>query len=304
MTLGQKIKQARIAANLTQKDLANELSVTFQTVSKWESDTNEPDLTTLRGIAKILNVSLEYLVSDEEAPAQPKPQEAPKPQPQTIHARRQLGTCADCHKPVMEGDYFHNVERRSPSGVKETVMVCDPCFQRHEEEIRRRAKEVEDSMKPKPEEKKKGIFHKITDRDDRKPLIWAIIIGVVAAIIALIIFIINVSTVGVVWTIFGPLLIGYALTATIYCIFTASFISEVFMSVASWSIHFPGIIFSWDIEGLAFLIAMKVFFAILGAVLGVLVFLLALSLSALLSVFAFVPLLIYNKTHYGKEFKE
>ena len=42
MTLGQKIKKLRIEKNLTQKDLADRLYVTFQTVSKWENDENEP----------------------------------------------------------------------------------------------------------------------------------------------------------------------------------------------------------------------------------------------------------------------
>ena len=36
MTLGQKIKKLRIEKNLTQKDLADRLYVTFQTVSKWD----------------------------------------------------------------------------------------------------------------------------------------------------------------------------------------------------------------------------------------------------------------------------
>ena len=43
MTFGQKLKKLRTEKNLTQKDLADQLHVTFQTVSKWESDINEPD---------------------------------------------------------------------------------------------------------------------------------------------------------------------------------------------------------------------------------------------------------------------
>lgn len=53
-----------------------------------------------------------------------------------------------------------------------------------------------------------------------------------------------------------------------------------------------------DLEGFMWLIAMKILFFVLGVLFGVFVFLLALSLSALLSFFSFVPLLIYNKTHY------
>lgn len=48
MTFGQKIKKLRTESNLTQKDLADKMNVTFQTVSKWENDTNEPDITNIK----------------------------------------------------------------------------------------------------------------------------------------------------------------------------------------------------------------------------------------------------------------
>ena len=48
MTLGQKLKKLRTDKGLTQKDLADQLHVTFQTVSKWESDINEPAFSTLK----------------------------------------------------------------------------------------------------------------------------------------------------------------------------------------------------------------------------------------------------------------
>lgn len=311
MTLGQKIKKARTEANLTQKDLADQLSVTFQTVSKWESDTNEPDLTTLRAIAKLTNVSIEWLVSDEEEEPkpnenEPKPNEneplpipvpipVPTPKPEE---KKQLGACVDCGKTIMEGDHYHNVERRSALGIKEIVMVCDECFARKEDEMNRRAREIEEENKPKPKEQKGGLFHKIINRDDKKPLIWSIVLGIVALITTLVVCIINYNTVGIGWTIGAPLIAGYTIMATIYCIFTMSYISDVFTSVASWSVRFPGIIFSWSLDGLAFLIVMKLLFFVLGIFIGLLTFTLALGLSAVLSIFSFIPLLIYNKTHY------
>lgn len=299
MTLGSKIKKARTEANLTQKDLADQLSVTFQTVSKWEGGVTEPDLATLRAIAKILGVSLEYLVSEDEDVEKTKsvekePVVAPAPAPQT----KQIGTCRDCNSAILEGDIYHSVERRSPSGVKETVTVCDACFKRHEEEIERRAREVEKSMAPNSSGQKGGVFHKITDRNDKRPLIWGIVVGIIVFVLTLIGCIANYDSVGIGWTIAGPLLFGYASTATIYCIFTASYISDVFMEVASWSIRFPGLIFSWDLEGLMWLIAMKLLFFVLGILVSIATFLLAVGLSALLSVFSFIPLLVYNKTHY------
>ena len=305
MTLGQNIKKARTAAGLTQRELADILSVTFQTVSKWESDTNEPDITTLKAIARALGVTVDYLInedgsepiSEEEPLAKAEPEPTIEPAPAVT--RRQIGTCPDCHNPIMEGDLFHNVERRTPGGVKETVMVCDGCFLRHEEEMERRAREVEASVAPPPaSESKGGLFHKITDRNDKKPLIWAIVLGVIALIAALIAFIMNYSSIGLAWTIVGPLLIGYAVTSTIYCIFTASYVSDIFMAIAGFSVRFPGLIFTWDLNGFMWLIAMKILFFLLGVAIGVASFVLAIAISAFFSIFTFIPLLIYNKTHY------
>ena len=48
MTLGKNLKDRRIKMGMTQKDLADKMNVTFQTISKWENDENEPDLATLK----------------------------------------------------------------------------------------------------------------------------------------------------------------------------------------------------------------------------------------------------------------
>ena len=61
MTLGQKIKKLRTEKGLTQKDLADQLHVTFQTVSKWESGTNEPDIATLKELSKFFGCSFDFL---------------------------------------------------------------------------------------------------------------------------------------------------------------------------------------------------------------------------------------------------
>ncbi len=66
MTLGQKIKKLRTDKGLTQKDLADELFVTFQTISKWENDENEPDVSTIRQLAKVFNCSFDYLLDENE----------------------------------------------------------------------------------------------------------------------------------------------------------------------------------------------------------------------------------------------
>ena len=66
--LGNRIKEARKSKNIAQKDLAGALGVTKSAMSLWEKGTREPDVSTLRRIADILDVSADYLIgrSDEE----------------------------------------------------------------------------------------------------------------------------------------------------------------------------------------------------------------------------------------------
>ena len=46
------IKKIRKDNNLTQRDLANELNVTYQAVSKWENAKGIPDISTLKIISE------------------------------------------------------------------------------------------------------------------------------------------------------------------------------------------------------------------------------------------------------------
>ena len=62
MELGIKISQARREQGITQVELAEKMSVTRQTVSRWESGAAYPDIEKVVDIAKILHVSCDYLL--------------------------------------------------------------------------------------------------------------------------------------------------------------------------------------------------------------------------------------------------
>lgn len=62
---GKLIKDIRRKNNLTQKDLADKLNVTYQAVSKWENGKNMPDKSVLKQISKEFNVSLDSLFDGE-----------------------------------------------------------------------------------------------------------------------------------------------------------------------------------------------------------------------------------------------
>ena len=45
--------------------MLKKLFVSFQTISKWEKDENEPDISTIKKIAEIFECSIGYLFNDE-----------------------------------------------------------------------------------------------------------------------------------------------------------------------------------------------------------------------------------------------
>jgi class 3 adenylate cyclase len=60
--LGARIRKRREARGLKQADLASALRVTPQAVSKWERGENAPDIVVLVPLARLLDVSVEWLL--------------------------------------------------------------------------------------------------------------------------------------------------------------------------------------------------------------------------------------------------
>ena len=67
MTTGQRIKEARKKAKLTQKELAGMLGIAYQTLAQWENDLRNPKYETLQRIAKELKVSVVSLMDKPAA---------------------------------------------------------------------------------------------------------------------------------------------------------------------------------------------------------------------------------------------
>ena len=62
MEIGTKIAQARREQGITQLELADKMSVTRQTVSRWETGAAVPDIEKVADLAEILQVSCDYLL--------------------------------------------------------------------------------------------------------------------------------------------------------------------------------------------------------------------------------------------------
>lgn len=63
MSLGENIYQCRVAKNLSQGDLANELEVSRQSVSKWENNSAVPELDKLIRMSHLFGITIDELVN-------------------------------------------------------------------------------------------------------------------------------------------------------------------------------------------------------------------------------------------------
>ena len=315
MAIGNNLKKLRVNKGMTQKDLADSLNVSSQAVSRWENDEVEPDISTLSKLSSIFEVPVDAIINGnfekKEEPADntaevaavaatvaavaktkedthiceacaPKPTTTSAPASATpptsnpiIDPNRVVGTCAACGKTLHVCDHYKEVN--VPAGTTHhrghtshhgayTKYYCEKCYA-----LREKGKLNYDGSAPKM---------------GKKRLIFGLIFGIAVLIGSMIGFLAG-TNMSVAAGIFLPVLLGYGVFAEIYCLFTDCYIGDVFMEVASWSIKFPGIIFSFDLDGLAFLIVMKILFAIIGFFIGVAVFLLAVVLSTFLSLFTF-----------------
>ena len=60
-TIGEALKEQRMAKNMTQEFVAESLGVSRQAVSKWERGTSDPSTSNLFALAKLYGVSVEEL---------------------------------------------------------------------------------------------------------------------------------------------------------------------------------------------------------------------------------------------------
>ncbi|MGO0798855.1 helix-turn-helix domain-containing protein, partial [Clostridioides difficile] len=65
LNLGENLKKLRKERNLSQEQLAEMLNVSRQAISKWESNKTYPDIENLVLLRNLFNVSLDYLIVNE-----------------------------------------------------------------------------------------------------------------------------------------------------------------------------------------------------------------------------------------------
>lgn len=66
--LGQRISELRLGFGWSQVDLAKRLGVAKQTVSNWENENIQPSIEMLVRLAKLFNVTTDYMLGLENLP--------------------------------------------------------------------------------------------------------------------------------------------------------------------------------------------------------------------------------------------
>lgn len=261
MTLGNLLASKRKMSNLTQQQVGDALNVSPQAVSKWENDLAQPDLTALKRLAELYNVPVSQLIdaSDEQATETPAPEPAQEPAVKYVEVPQKpvLAVCEDCNKPIYDADdIVRTTERHGKTSVK--VVYCSVCAKKRDR------KKAENELYEAQKAKKRAIGWGI---------VFAVIVGVVLGVFTPVHF----------WSI----LLAACTFCLTSCIFLdESFVGEMWSDMISWSFHAPGVIFTLDLDGITWLIAVKLLFWILGALFAVAAFLFGTAVGMVLAPFA------------------
>lgn len=64
--VGKRIRQSRMAKNMTQMDLADAMGVSYQAVSNWERGNSMPDISKLEDLCRVLEIAIPELLGAQQ----------------------------------------------------------------------------------------------------------------------------------------------------------------------------------------------------------------------------------------------
>ncbi len=288
MGVGQKIKEYRNKAGMTQKELAEQLHITYQAVSRWENNDAEPSIDALKELCKILNCSIEELFDMEKKEEEKKVEEKVTVLEKVVIQESQpvLGVCEQCNNPIYEAANLNRVNEPFVIGTGKTShtesrqrILCSSCNEIRLLEEKRKA-----------EQRKREIDASFKKRRIHS-FIWPSLVALLLVAVGISSFVNGEVSIG-----FGCLAIGvlaYCFIGTM--ILNNTFITDMWLEITSWGfVKLPGIIFEFSFDGLVFLIAMKIIFFLLGIALALLAATFATALTMALSIFVYPFALIKN----------
>lgn len=270
----QNIKMFRMQKGLTQKELADLLHVTAQAVSRWEKGDVQPSIDTISEMAKIFEVTTDELITGVK-----NNQDIPTQIEENViieQAKPVLALCEKCNKPIFDSD---DIVRLNKFGETKGIICseCDAVIKQQQcEEI------TEFSINQR-----------------KKSFLWSSLIAFAVLLCEVLYLItIKVSILDIITAVLIPIM-TFCFSSCL--ILKNNFVGEMFISIASWGfVRFPGLIFSFDLDGFIWLIGMKILFLILGVILGFLATILALIVSLFISIFVY-PFALCKNIKYPEE---
>ncbi|MBD5132688.1 MAG: helix-turn-helix transcriptional regulator [Clostridiales bacterium] len=286
MNCGEKIAQLRKKNNMTQAQLGDELSVTYQAVSKWERGESLPDFDTISRISKLFQVPISYFEDGGEETVNTAPHVTQTPLPvQPAVSADIIGMCVQCGKVVRDGE-------AAQTNPKLICKACDELNRKaHEEQVLKQKKQAlvnEKAAKLRKDMEKSGLR-------ERRNL--ALLLSIIPAGVVLIIFtalsIVNKDMFTFLF-VTGIVLAVFAYTFTAQMIWDGT-VREV-CTGGGHIISLPGIIFSLSPDGILFLILTKIILVFVAAFVFVFSIIACVFAAIFISPFTFVPsLLLYNR---------
>ena len=290
MNYGSKIAELRKSNNLTQAELGAKLNVTAQAVSKWENGLSEPDIDSIKKLCELFSVSvdqfLDFSKKDSEDETATTDSSAPAhAQTLVIH-----GYCEKCNKPVGPREYAVTNLSFNPSNKNKTVtndpnrqhIFCNEC---HKQIVETKKTEEKNALLLKlakeTAEKKHNFF---------KGLIWS---GVITLFVGLL-FIISCASDPTALT--GAIIITVgSFTMSTQLFWDADGALGTFFFFFCRSFKWPfGFIFELSLDGIIWLLTVKLALWIICGILSAIFFLIGLVLSLFVSVVTFPFSLVSN----------
>lgn len=277
MSLGDKISQLRKERNLTQTELGNQLGVTYQAVSKWERNDSMPDFDMISKLARFFGVSITYFEKEEKDECDDAATQA-EPAEEAAATVQPLGVCTVCGKYV----------NADTIGVETPKLICKNCL----DQQKAQAERTKQAQRIKAESQRQSIAAVFNKR--------TIIAAVVAGLISITLLIIQLVNINQWHADFNMSKSAYVATSIASFLLIGLWVFQLFFDgvvrsvtlAGMFFIKLPGIIFSADLDGLIFLIVMKVLFFIISAVVFVGAIIVTSLAAMVVSLFTFIPLVI------------
>ena len=277
--LGINIAKLRKEAQMTQSELGEKLSISPQAVSKWEKGMSEPDTDTLKKIAKLFNVSLDELFGVDENPKEEQKSERVTEEKEVAateapkFVQQPLAYCSVCKKPlytlneVVEGTKQVTNNKRTTT-VPTGVIYCQDCHR--EDNLRSIAHYTEQAYI----EKKKSYNKSWT------------VASISAGLVLLLLIIIGVAIKDYVFAFAGGIAIAYVVFATVVQAYWDDTVLDILLFFSR-SFNMPGVIFTLDLDGIIWLITVKIGLAILSFLLSAFIFMIGLVVAGVVATICF-----------------